>query len=160
MPDRSEAARAKTLWWLNGEVLVRELEEALFYREFLCIMSKINASAAIARWYTKKIKLQGDCSVANELKKKTKPDMAEHSTSVVDAFSIRLREWRATQGFPLKRVAKDLGVSISIVSEWEHGHRFPSVSNLEAVSRYVGLPVCCLLFHGRGHCPHMRCDPT
>ena len=59
-------------------------------------------------------------------------------------------------GLPLKHVARDLGVSVSIVCEWEHGHRFPSISHLEEISRYVGLPACCLLFHGHGHCPHSR----
>jgi DNA-binding transcriptional regulator YiaG len=99
--------------------------------------------------------------VASDLKNnKSKPDLVGHSSSVVDAFSIRLKEWRAKEGLPLKRVAQDLGVSISIVSEWEHGHRFPSVTNLEAISHYMGLPVCCLLFHGTGHCPHMQRGST
>lgn len=74
--------------------------------------------------------------------------------SVVDDFSQRLRDWRASRKLPLKHVARDLGVSVSIISEWEHGNRFPSVTNLEAVSRYIGLPVCCLLYHGKGRCPH------
>jgi len=76
------------------------------------------------------------------------------TASVVDDFSHRLKEWRASRKLPLKHVARDLGVSVSIVSEWEHGNRFPSVTNLEAVSRYMGLPVCCLLYHGKGRCPH------
>ena len=76
------------------------------------------------------------------------------TASVVDHFSQRLREWRASQKLPLKHVARDLGVSVSIVSEWEHGNRFPSVTNLEAISRYLELPVCCLLYHGKGRCPH------
>jgi transcriptional regulator with XRE-family HTH domain len=94
--------------------------------------------------------------MAKTAKKNTNPAAVRPAVSLVGAFSMRLKSWRAGQGFPLKRVAKDLGVSISIVSEWEHGHRFPSASNLEAVSRYVGIPVCCLLFQGRGHCLHMK----
>ena len=73
--------------------------------------------------------------------------------SVVDVFARRLREWRASERLPLKHVARDLDVSISIISEWEHGHRFPSVKHLEAVARYLKMPVCCLLYAGKGCCP-------
>ena len=73
---------------------------------------------------------------------------------VVKVFAARLKEWRRDAGLPLKHVARDLGVSLSIVSEWENGNRFPSVVNLDALSRYIGVPVCCLLYFGAGHCPH------
>ncbi len=76
--------------------------------------------------------------------------------TVIKAFAHRLREWRQGAGLPLKHVARDLGVSVSIVCEWEHGHRFPSIAHLEGISRYVGLPACCLLFHGQGQCPHSQ----
>jgi transcriptional regulator with XRE-family HTH domain len=75
------------------------------------------------------------------------------ATPVVDIFARRMREWRASAQLPLKHVARDLGVSISIISEWEHGHRFPSVRHLEAVARYLKMPVCCLLYPGQGTCP-------
>ena len=78
------------------------------------------------------------------------------SGTVIKAFAHRLREWRQEAGLPLKHVARDLGVSVSIVCEWEHGHRFPSIAHLEGISRYVGLPACCLLFHGHGQCPHSQ----
>lgn len=102
----------------------------------------------------------GGWQVARASTKEMKRDSVRYSVSLVDAFSMRLKGWRAGQDFPLKRVAKDLGVSISIVSEWEHGHRFPSASNLEAISRYLGIPVCCLLFQGPGLCPHMKKHST
>jgi len=78
------------------------------------------------------------------------------SGTVIKAFARRVRDWRLEAGLPLKHVARDLGVSVSIVCEWEHGNRFPSIAHLEAISRYVGIPVCCLLFHGHGHCPHAQ----
>jgi transcriptional regulator with XRE-family HTH domain len=58
---------------------------------------------------------------------------------LVQKFASRLRAWRRKQGKPLKEVAADLGVSIAIVSEWEHGHRFPSVKHLQSVTRYTGI---------------------
>lgn len=68
----------------------------------------------------------------------------------------RLKEWRTEAGLPLKHVARDLGVSVSIVCEWEHAHRFPSISHLEGIAHCMGLPVCCVLYHGPGHCPHSQ----
>gem|GEM_PF-7060553 len=76
------------------------------------------------------------------------------ASPTVRSFARRLRQWRELKGLPLKHMAKELGVSISIISEWEHGHRFPSAANLEALAEYTGMSVCCLLYHGPGHCPH------
>ncbi len=86
-------------------------------------------------------------------KKRSKRGLSQTSRTI-QSFARRLREWRQGRGLPLKHIAKELGVSISIISEWEHGHRFPSVANLEALGNYTGLPVCCLLYHGDGPCPH------
>jgi transcriptional regulator with XRE-family HTH domain len=84
----------------------------------------------------------------------------EHSGPIAKAFARRLRDWRTAQRLPLKHVARELGVSISIVSEWEHAHRFPSMLNLEALARLLEMPVCCLLYHGHGHCPRKHTLPT
>jgi ribosome-binding protein aMBF1 (putative translation factor) len=86
----------------------------------------------------------------------TREASPETVSSVARAFARRLKEWRMEAGLPLKHVARDLGVSVSIVCEWEHAHRFPSFVNLEGIARCMGLPVCCVLYHGRGHCPHGR----
>ncbi len=37
-------------------------------------------------------------------------------------------------------MAADTGLSMAILCEWEHGHRFPSVDHLWAVSQYTGIP--------------------
>jgi len=76
------------------------------------------------------------------------------ASPTVRSFARRLRQWRELKGLPLKHMAKELGVSISIISEWEHGHRFPSAATLAALAEYAGTSVCCLLYHGPGHCPH------
>ena len=81
---------------------------------------------------------------------------ARPASPVVRAFAKRLNDWRRQTGLPLKRVAQDVGVSVSIVSEWEHMHRFPSLANLEALAAYMHTPVCCLLYTGPGPCPHSR----
>lgn len=58
----------------------------------------------------------------------------------------------------MKEVATDIGVSVATVSEWEHGHRFPSVEHLLAVSRLARMPAPCLICQVRGPCPRDRGD--
>ncbi len=76
--------------------------------------------------------------------------------TTAESFGARLRTWRGEQGHPLKRVAHDLDVSVSVVSQWERGLRFPSVRNLDKIAKYMDLPVCCLLYEGIMDCPHER----
>jgi transcriptional regulator with XRE-family HTH domain len=59
---------------------------------------------------------------------------------LVVAFATRLKEWRQGKGLTLKIMSADTGLSMAIVCEWEHGHRFPSVDHLLAVSKYTGIP--------------------
>lgn len=59
---------------------------------------------------------------------------------LVRAFAARLRRWRQERGLTLREVATALHVSVSIVSEWENCHRFPSARHLLAVSRHTGIP--------------------
>ena len=73
------------------------------------------------------------------------PEASDGVNPVVAAFAARMSEWRKGNRKTLKEVAMDIGVSISIVSEWEHGHRFPSVAHLLAISRLAHLPPPCLI---------------
>jgi transcriptional regulator with XRE-family HTH domain len=59
---------------------------------------------------------------------------------LVGALAARLKAWRAENGLALKRVAAKLDVSVSIICEWEHAHRFPSVDHLWALAQYTGIP--------------------
>jgi len=72
-------------------------------------------------------------------------------------FAKRLKNWRSTRHLPLKHMATDLGVSMATLSQWENGHRFPTMSNLETIARYMDTHVCCLLYDGDGSCHHRRC---
>ena len=65
----------------------------------------------------------------------------------------RLKLWRHEQGVPLRVLAGRLDVSISTVSAWENGTRFPSATHLDSLSACLGLPVCGLLYGGKGPCP-------
>ncbi len=74
--------------------------------------------------------------------------------STASRFGSRLRRWRRAEGLPLKRVAHDLDVSVSVVSQWERGLRFPSVLNLDRIAQYMKIPVCSLLYDGAHECPN------
>ena len=78
--------------------------------------------------------------------------------STSERFGARLRLWRRAEGLPLKRVAHDLEVSVSVVSQWERGLRFPSVKNLDSIAQYMDIPVCSLLYEGKNDCPHKQQD--
>jgi transcriptional regulator with XRE-family HTH domain len=84
--------------------------------------------------------------------------MAEKSsweTSVLAAaFAYRLRRWRQRRRIPLKQLAAKLGVSVSVISAWEKGQRFPNLKHLEAVAKHTGIPTCQFLYHGPADCPH------
>jgi transcriptional regulator with XRE-family HTH domain len=55
---------------------------------------------------------------------------------------VAFRNWRLKNKVTLKAIAKDLGVSISTVSSWESGERFPGGYNFEMLVDYTGLPPC------------------
>ncbi len=60
-------------------------------------------------------------------------------------FAARLRIWRELRRIPLKTMAAELGVSISVISAWENGSRFPTLAHLESLSQLTGMPVSKLL---------------
>jgi len=68
-------------------------------------------------------------------------------------LSGRLRTWRSDAGITLREFAKGVGLSISAVSAWETGTRFPSGEHLGRLSTYTRIPMCALLYPGKGDCP-------
>ena len=67
-------------------------------------------------------------------------DRRPNRNPIVEAFAATFKDWRASSGKRLREVAADLDLSISIISEWENGNRFPGVDHLWAVSKYTGIP--------------------
>ncbi len=61
---------------------------------------------------------------------------------VCASFAIAFSNWRRKNKVPLKKIARDLGVSISTVSSWELGERFPTGHNFEMLVNYTGVPPC------------------
>lgn len=68
-------------------------------------------------------------------------------------LACRLRYLRRSRKFPLKRVAVDLDVSLSSLSAWEKGTRFPSPENLDLLASYYGCLPCQLLAAPALECP-------
>jgi transcriptional regulator with XRE-family HTH domain len=58
------------------------------------------------------------------------------------SFATAFSNWRRQNNVPLKKIAKDLGVSMSTISSWELGKRFPGGYNFEMLVEYTGLPPC------------------
>ncbi len=58
------------------------------------------------------------------------------------SFACAFRNWRHKHRIPLKKIARDLGLSISTVSAWQLGEEFPTACNLELLVEYTGLPPC------------------
>jgi len=69
-------------------------------------------------------------------------------------LASNLRRWRVENGLLLKQIALELDTSVSTVSSWEHARRFPSPEHLDRMARFVGWPVCRLLYDGQGNCRH------
>jgi len=53
-----------------------------------------------------------------------------------------LREWRKKNGWPLKKVAAEFGVTEATWSRWESGDRFPEHEFIHLLSNFVQIPVC------------------
>jgi transcriptional regulator with XRE-family HTH domain len=66
-------------------------------------------------------------------------------------FAAQFHLWRTQAGLPLKKISSELGVSIAIVSAWEHGVRFPRPDNLDCLRQYSRLPLSFFL------CPQNAC---
>ena len=58
------------------------------------------------------------------------------------SFACAFSNWRQKNNIPLKKVAKDLGLSIATVNGWELGKYFPTGYNFELLVEYTGLPPC------------------
>jgi transcriptional regulator with XRE-family HTH domain len=86
--------------------------------------------------------------------------MAEGSKFQCDtraSFAAAVRNWRMKNKIPLKKIAKDLGLSISTVSSWETGKRFPTGGNFEMLVNYTGVPPCKLFCVMADKCVPAEC---
>ena len=61
-------------------------------------------------------------------------------------LATRLRSWRLSRGLTLKAMAVELGVSPSLLSDWEHARRFPQAENIDSLVVYMKIQPCYLLY--------------
>lgn len=73
------------------------------------------------------------------------------------SFACAFGNWRRKNNLPLKKIARDLGLSISTVGSWESGERFPTGCNFELLVEYTGLPPCKLFCVMADKCVPAEC---
>lgn len=70
------------------------------------------------------------------------PDTPNLQCDIRASFATAFRNWRVKNRIPLKQIAAALGLSVSTVSSWELGERFPTGRNFEMLVNYTGVPPC------------------
>ena len=65
--------------------------------------------------------------------------------------------WTRGKIIPLKQIARDLDLSVSTVSSWELGERFPTGRNFEMLANYSGMPPCKLFCVMADKCVPAEC---
>jgi transcriptional regulator with XRE-family HTH domain len=85
------------------------------------------------------------------VKRKVPSEPASHSARVL--LAKRLREWRKSHGFALKKVAVEFGVSEATWSRWEKGTRFPLPENIRLLAEFIDAPMCSFFYAGTQNCP-------
>jgi len=56
-----------------------------------------------------------------------------------------IARWLAETRLPLKYIATELGISVSICSQWKNGHRYPSPEHLTQLAALFKTTPACLL---------------
>ena len=75
------------------------------------------------------------------------------ATSARELLARRLREWRKSNGFALKKVAVEFGVSEATWSRWEKGTRFPLPENIRLLAEFIDAPMCSFFYADAQNCP-------
>lgn len=57
-----------------------------------------------------------------------------------DKWGRRIRAFRKLKGYTQEGLAKNIGMSVSILGEIERGNRMPADHILEKISRSLGIP--------------------
>ena len=73
------------------------------------------------------------------------------------SFATAFSAWRHENNIPLKKIARDLGLSVSTINSWELGERFPTGRNFEMLVNYTGVPPCRLFCVMADKCVPINC---
>ena len=73
------------------------------------------------------------------------------------SFAIAFKNWRQKNNLLLKKVAADLGLSLSTINLWEQGKRFPTGPHLQKLTEYTGMPPCRLFCVAADKCVPKEC---
>jgi transcriptional regulator with XRE-family HTH domain len=70
------------------------------------------------------------------------PKKSHFHCDIRASFAMAFSTWRRKNNLPLKKIARDLGLSVATINSWELGKRFPTGYNFEMLTDYTGLPPC------------------
>ena len=70
------------------------------------------------------------------------PKKPDFHSNIRASFAAGFSAWRRKNKIPLKKIARDLGLSVATIDSWELGKRFPTGYNFELLVDYTGLPPC------------------
>ncbi len=62
-----------------------------------------------------------------------------HETKLSIDWNVKFKELLNTKGISVKKIAKDLGVSLDTVYKWISGNNCPYTCNLEKITEYLGV---------------------
>ena len=85
------------------------------------------------------------------------PQKPNFHSDIRASFATAFSTWRRKNNIPLKKVAKDLGLSVATVNSWELGARFPTGYNFELLVNYTGVPPCKLVCVMADKCVPTEC---
>ncbi|NLB70252.1 MAG: helix-turn-helix transcriptional regulator [Lentisphaerae bacterium] len=89
---------------------------------------------------------QSDSKKLNGKKEQEVSD-EERTAHLRTIIGRNIRAWREYKNLPLKCLASEVKVSISICSQWENGLRFPCPNNLVKLAHIFGCSPSCIMCH-------------
>ena len=69
-------------------------------------------------------------------------DDERKAAEYISAIAVSIQQERRSQGLTQKELAGRLGVSQTMVSQWENGEKNFTVTTLVKISLALGLPLC------------------
>jgi transcriptional regulator with XRE-family HTH domain len=88
------------------------------------------------------------------------PAVATGVSLLQSNLPANLQRWRGIKKYTQKHLAKMLGVSQAVISEWERGHRHPTLEHLLSLSQHYEVTLDHLLFypaHRHPFCENVLC---
>ena len=99
------------------------------------------------------------CNMYSQLHNQNK-QMRSHVTKmgIIQTFAMKLKAARKDRGYSQEELAKIVGVSRRIVSDWENAKASPPLERLERLAIWLNKPVSYFLSQSKDFTGHFGCD--